>query len=221
MVKGGMTKRARAKRDALATANLPLVVSIARSIHAKLPASFDLADLIAEGNIALLKAATLYDPAGHNGTPFSAFARQRIRGAMLETCRRSKYTENTRLSIDDPGNSIAGWPQLRDHGESDAKYDTEQWRAFLRMATQPTAPVAIDRARCNAGISSAISWLSPDERNLLHVWYADDEPNLRTVARRLKITPAQAEELHAGAIAGLQARLTGNALPKSELPKAA
>ena len=74
-----------AARDALVIAHAGLVVAIARRLKSRLPPSFDLDDLIGVGNIALLQAATRYRPGDHAGTPFSVYARQRIRGAMLDS----------------------------------------------------------------------------------------------------------------------------------------
>lgn len=47
----------------------------------------DQEDLVADGYVGLVKAARRYDPA--RGTPFKAFAGHFVRGAILDTVRRS------------------------------------------------------------------------------------------------------------------------------------
>ncbi len=222
-----MTKRARVKRDALATdpRNLQLVVEIAKRIHVRLPSCFDLGDLISVGHVALLRLAAQYSPATQlrPGTPFSAYARQGIRGAILNSVSRNKYVEATRPSIDDPGSRPSSPPKTQDRGEGDLRFDTEASRGLARMATQPGVEISIDRARRCLQVSEAISWLPANLREILKLWYSPEEPSPRQVARRLRISPEAAEALHARAIAGLQARLSGRACARAglELSKAA
>lgn len=76
------------RRDELIESHLDLVPQIARSIAGSLPATIELDDLIGAGNVGLLKAATNYNPKLHNNTPFSAYARPVIRGAILDSTLR-------------------------------------------------------------------------------------------------------------------------------------
>ena len=73
-----------AARDRLARANLRLVVNIARAYVGR---GLDLPDLIAEGNLGLLRAVEGFDPA--RNTRFSTYAgywiRQSIRRALVDT----------------------------------------------------------------------------------------------------------------------------------------
>jgi RNA polymerase primary sigma factor len=72
-------------RAALVTANLRLVVMVARRFRGR---GLDLADLVSEGNVGLIRAATGYDP--ERGCRFSTYAvwwiQQGIRRA-LQRCR--------------------------------------------------------------------------------------------------------------------------------------
>jgi RNA polymerase primary sigma factor len=75
-----------AARDHMVRANLRLVVSLARKFTAK---GLTLADLIAEGNLGLLRAVEAYDPTMN--TRFSTYAaywiRQAMKRAVINTAR--------------------------------------------------------------------------------------------------------------------------------------
>lgn len=74
-------------------AEIALVHGIARRLRRRLPRGIELDDLLAEGLVGLLDAARRYEPrreAGHAQViPFAAYARHRVRGAMLDYCERS------------------------------------------------------------------------------------------------------------------------------------
>ena len=77
-----------AARDHMVRANLRLVVNIARSYTAK---GLSLPDLIAEGNLGLLRAVEAYDPTMN--TRFSTYAaywiRQSMKRAVINMALRS------------------------------------------------------------------------------------------------------------------------------------
>lgn len=186
-------RRLRERRDRLIRAHLDLVVAIADEVHRFLPPSFDIEDLVGAGYAALIGAASRYAPGSHNKVPFAAYARQRIRGAMLDSVKRRRYDENTRPTID--GMELSG--------EVDA--------ALTRLATAPICEVSIDRARQKRRVSAAIAALDPEERELLRIWYGDDEPLLWQVGQRLGIPVSVARALHDKAIEHLRAGVTPGA----------
>jgi RNA polymerase sigma factor for flagellar operon FliA len=73
----------------LAAEHAPLVRQIARAMASRLPSNVEADDLIQVGMIGLLGAVTRYDP--DQGVPFGAFARQCIRGAMIDELRRGDW----------------------------------------------------------------------------------------------------------------------------------
>jgi len=87
------------KRNKLVESNLDLVVPIARQLAAHLPDTFEVEDLAGVGMVALLEAAQVFEPDRlEYGLPqhlFRGFARQRIRGAILDSVRRSSYIDQT------------------------------------------------------------------------------------------------------------------------------
>lgn len=72
-------------RDRLVTAHVGLVRSMAIRLAQRLPAQVELDDLISVGTMGLIDAAERYRPS--TGVPFEAFARRRVRGAMLDALR--------------------------------------------------------------------------------------------------------------------------------------
>jgi len=72
-----------------------VVEKVAKILARRLPASTDLGELVSAGSIGLIEAAARFDPA--RGESFEAFARIRIRGAMLDDIRlRDTMTRDMR-----------------------------------------------------------------------------------------------------------------------------
>ncbi len=72
--------------DQLILDHLKLVQAIAASVQANLPVHVEADDLIDDGTCGLIEAARRYDAT--RNIPFAAFAKHRIRGAMLDGLRR-------------------------------------------------------------------------------------------------------------------------------------
>ena len=164
---GGHRETLRLRRDALVVEHLHLVRAIAVNVRKSLPPSFDLEDLVGVGHIAVLQGATRYRPEAHGGTPFSAYARVRIRGAILDSVRRRHYTENTRPPIEDVP-PVGEWSGL------DEKIDGERNVVRMRQAVEllPVAQrIAVERRYFGGGIKGG----------------EDLERGLEELRRRLKV----------------------------------
>jgi RNA polymerase sigma factor for flagellar operon FliA len=74
-----------ARRDQLVLEHLPLVKAIAASIRTGLPQHTDFDDLVQAGAMGLFDAARKFDFT--KNTAFSAYAKHRIRGAILDSLR--------------------------------------------------------------------------------------------------------------------------------------
>jgi RNA polymerase sigma factor (sigma-70 family) len=146
--------------------HVPLVRAIALRVAQQLPPSFDLEDLVAEGHLALIRAATRYKPAEHNGTPFSAFARHRIRGAILDSVRRRHYAENTRPGIEET-----------DVASNDAGVE-----------------ISIDQARQSTRVRDAITYLPVNQRRLIEKRYLEERDGRGSAADLASETHAEALE---------------------------
>lgn len=182
--------------------NLRMVIVIAKSVHRHLPPSFDLGDLIAIGNVALLTAAERYDQT--RPTPFQTFARFIIRGAMLDSCRRKNYIENTRPSIEDSNKQFR--PVEADEYFDLEKYGPEGARALFRVATRPAPEDSIDRARMAKRISAAIARLPEEQQKVLAAAFHLDL-SIQQIGIRFGIPRGRARKLRSDAIAAVRSEL--------------
>lgn len=166
-------------RDALVVSHLPLVDQIARSIASHLPPSFGAADLAGIGAIALIAAAERYAPESHNGAPFAVYARQIVRGAMLDSVRRRNWTANTCAPIEDaPEVSIA-----------------------------PATVAEIDQVRRWGHVTAAAQCLPSRQREIVEAHYGPEETPLADIAAAMGVSVGWVYMLHARAIATLRERL--------------
>lgn len=168
----------RLRRNALVESHLELVPPIARAIAASLPATFELDDLIQAGYLGLMAAATRYRPQAHNDTPFSAYARPVIRGAILDSVRRGKYVENTRPSISE----------------------------LPHPAVTPEPELELDAARRRERVSEAVDRLAPRLQCVVQLHYGRDE-RLPAVGRELGVGKSRASQLHMEALRQLRGAL--------------
>lgn len=77
------------RRDEIVLENLPLVKAIAVRVHENLPVHVELDDLVHAGVLGLFDAATKYD--GEKNVAFQAYAKHRIKGAILDSLRQSDW----------------------------------------------------------------------------------------------------------------------------------
>src|ERR1035438_2031208 len=98
-------------RDRIVIENLPLVKAIAIRVHENLPVHVDLDDLIHAGVLGLFDAVEKYD--GSKNVSFQAYAKHRIKGAMLDSLRQLDWAsrdldrKSTRLNSSHLGISYA------------------------------------------------------------------------------------------------------------------
>ena len=169
------------RRNELAESHLELVPPIARQILASLPPSFELDDLISVGYVGLLKAATNYDPARHNDTPFSAYARPVVRGAILDSVRRGKYVENTRAPL----------VEMPESGAS------------------PEYEARLDQSRRGESVRRAIDGLGERHKIVVELYYGSAEMRLPAVGERLGVSKSRASQLRREAVSQLRGELVG------------
>src|SRR3982751_6498604 len=83
---GKRQKVSREVRDRIVLEHLPLVKAIAVRVHENLPVHVDVDDLFHAGVLGLFDAACRYNP--DKKVVFSAYAKHRIKGAMLDSLRQ-------------------------------------------------------------------------------------------------------------------------------------
>lgn len=106
---GRARRRALAKRDKLVEEHLYLVGPIARRYLRRVPPSIELDDLLAAGRIGLIQAANMYRPKEHNDTPFTAYARIKIRSHVWMAIRRRNWTAATAPGLEEaPEPAVSG-----------------------------------------------------------------------------------------------------------------
>ena len=171
-----------ARRNKLVEDHLDLAESIARGVATGLPPCYDLDDLVSVGYLGLIKAATSYRPKEHGNTPFSAYARPVVRGAIIDSVRRGKYAENTR-----PG--LSEMPEPSVHDDLVAR---------------------LDNARKVNHLRTAVAALPDRQQNVLR-WKYEDDMRLPQVAERLgDVGKSRASQLHVRSIRQLRERLAMN-----------
>lgn len=177
---GSHRERVLRRRDELVESHLDLVRQIASSIAPSLPARFELDDLIGAGNVGLLKAATNYDPRRHNGTPFSAYARPVIRGAILDSVRREawNWVDSTRTNV----------TEVPERSET------------------PDLEGLLDLGRRIERVKRAVDGLGERHRDVIGGYY-NEELRLPAVGERLGVGASRASQLHREAIRELRLEL--------------
>jgi RNA polymerase sigma factor (sigma-70 family) len=181
--------------NALIESHIHLVRPIARGVLTHLPPSFELDDLIAEGYVGLIHAARRYDPESHNGTPFSAYARPRIRGAIVDSVRRKAWTENTAFPLEDAPEAVVG-PKR--------PYLVRSPRAAREPGVTPLGrPIAIDPERMPKHLGSALRRLTGRQRAILGARYGEERP-LAEIAEMMGLSSQQTAAECTRAIGALQ-----------------
>jgi RNA polymerase sigma-B factor len=203
---GGHRQRVLAARDALVAANIGLVPPIAIRIKLLLPPSFELADLIAEGNFGLLRAATRYRPREHGDTPFSAFARPRIRGAILDSIRRKRWEENTRKSLDNGIHPRVGDGWLSEDWRGPFGEGFYSGRGHPVTAIAPDMVEEIDAQTRSDRVAAAIATLPPIQAEIVRRFYLEGA-TIAVIGAALGLSEYKAALHKAEAIAELRRRL--------------
>jgi RNA polymerase sigma factor (sigma-70 family) len=182
MVRGTKQKRplsaaAQAKRDKLIEQNLAIVSAIARQVSASAPSSFALEDLASIGTIALCEAAERYRPAQHAGAPFSAYARFRVRGAMLDSIKGRHYARvKSTQSIDEAH----------------------------EPAIEPDTADRIDQAAQTKRVFAAIAQLPKQQHREILTMHYQFSAQLVEIAAHYGVHPSRITHLHTEAIRELR-----------------
>ena len=189
-------------RDQLIEAHLDLVKSMARDIGGRpLGRGIDFDDLVGYGTVGLVEAATRFE---ERGVPFSAFARPRIYGAIVDGIRAQHWfgrRADRRLRVDRVGHD---WQVAVDAGHR-AHND-------VRRNGRPMVCPPIETADVTEQVAAALQGLPVLERRVVELHHYQHKTISQT-AKELGICRPWTSRLHARALAALRVALEGRSLP--------
>jgi RNA polymerase sigma factor for flagellar operon FliA len=221
-------------RDALIQRHLPLVRRVARRHAGRLPTGVELDDLVSWGTFGLLAAVARYQPARE--ALFPAYARFRIRGAILDQLRRHDWTprsvrekatvvaraaRETEGRLGRPpteaelaatlGLPLAAYRELLDEVAPVALVGLDELgpdeRGDWQAVGEGHEPLGVLLARERAGlVADAIRRLPEREQLLLSLYYRD-ELTMKEVGAVLGVTESRVSQLHTQALLLVRALL--------------
>lgn len=203
---------------------LPLVRRLARRLKRLVP-NLDIDDLVGDGCVGLIRAIDSFDPL--RGPQLAEYARRLVVGSMLNGIRRmDPVSERARRIVRDGENERYALAAARGHIPTAAEMEVRR-PGYSRAlaATHHGQPLSLDaplpkgealacdwsddpariveRRVQRAELAALIEGLPPRQRDVLLLHYFN-ETSLRSVGRRLAISPQRASQLHLSAIARLK-----------------
>jgi RNA polymerase sigma factor for flagellar operon FliA len=211
-------------RDEQIQSLLPVVKKLARRLKRLVP-NFDLDDLVGDGSVGLIRAVDSFDP--YRGPELGDYARRLIVGAMLNGIRRmDPVSERARRIVRDGENqrySIAaaagGVPTSSEMEQRCPGYRRAVAAVYRGQPLSLDAPLPLGESLVNdwgedpariverrtesAHLAALIAGLPRRQREVLLLHYFKGN-SLRSVGKRLAISPQRASQLHLSAIAKLK-----------------
>lgn len=203
---------------------VPLVRHEALRLQVRLPASVELDDLLQAGGIGLLSAVERFDSL--QGTAFTTYAVQRIRGAMLDELRSRDWVprsvrRNARevaQAMQQAEQQLGRAPTEQEVAQS-LNITLEDYRQIL-LNTNNSQLFSYDEWREEHGDSAeallegslrhrvmdAIENL-PEREKLVLTLYYQEELNLKEIGAVLDVGESRVSQLHSQAIKRLRAKL--------------
>ena len=196
---------------------VPLVRHEALRLQVRLPASVELDDLLQAGGIGLLNAVERYDAL--QGTAFTTYAVQRIRGAMLDELRsRDWVPRSVRRNAREVAQAIGQLEQelgqmLLDTNNSQL-FSYDEWREehgdSIELVTddhQRENPLQqLLDSNLRQRVMEAIETL-PEREKLVLTLYYQEELNLKEIGAVLEVGESRVSQLHSQAIKRLRTKL--------------
>lgn len=213
---------------------LPMVKRQAWHVHGTGRPGIELEDLVQVGLVALTECAQKHDLPTEDG--FAAYAKMRVRGAMVDLVRRSvpgsRGTSERRRMLADKETQLRGWlgrdPRPDELAKAMGMHEGEL--VSLRDASQPLRFESMDEvysdqsaafasetpdsfamladAEMRGAVIEAITDL-PDRLKLIVQLYFVEELNLAEIAEVLQVSIPRVHQLKTQAIDKLRASLAG------------
>ncbi len=175
-------------------AHLDLVKAMAGDIRGRpLGRGIDLDDLVGYGRVGLVEAATRFE---ERGVPFSAFARSRIHGAIVDGIRAQHWfgrRADRRLRVDRVGHDwqVAVAAGHRAHND-------------VRRNGRPMVCPPTETEDVTERVAAALRDLPVLERRVVELHHYQDK-TITQAAKELRIGRPRASRLHARALVTLRA----------------
>lgn len=227
--------------EALVLQHLPLVRSIARAVHRRLPRQVEIEDLISAGVFGLLDSIRKYHPG--RAASLATYAQFRIRGAILDSLRSqdwgSRRLRQMARSVEQARHDLRA---ALGHVPSDAeladalKIPLAQLQVRLAevhalqiaaFSPQPEDETAIAPAELSAPgptalqtflaaergerIARALETLPPREAQVVRLYYFD-ELSMKEAGKVMGVTESRICQLHATALRRLKRKLASVAV---------
>lgn len=218
--------------DELLREHFPLVKKVGLHLKARLPAEFELDDLLQVGMLGLINAAGNYDAT--HGASFETYASIRIRGAMLDEVRRSGWSPRSIQQKSRAVSDAIRRAEMRKGGEaSDAEIAEEMGvplADYHSVSRELTASklVSLDEHvedhhhelagdesnpldllqddDFQSALKECIATL-PEKEKLVMSLYYNEELNLREIGAVLEVSESRVCQIHGQALARLKARM--------------
>jgi len=210
------------ERNRLMARHMPLVQSIARRVHARLPSSLDLDDMVQEGAFGLMAALERYD--ARRGVPFSAFAHSRIKGAILDMLRGTDWVprsvrrraerlrDTTQLLTEELGRApsqvelaaelgitvrrlerMVRNAELRQVVSLDALLESGDW-ALVERIPDADAGTLSEQAEVSAALAEGVAALPANEAYAVHRYYYEGL-GLKAIAAEMGVSESRVSQL--------------------------
>ena len=215
----------------------PLVEKLARNLVRRLPASVDCADLIQDGQVALINAI-LSNSRKLAAAHFKNYVAMRVQGAMLDGLRvldhgsrqLRKDMRAVELVIQRLGHQLGRTP-LEKEVAAALDLPLKKYQCLLQDASDYTlislddivSPdatlrfldserdsdplVVLERAALRLSLSAALAKLPRQSSAVLHYYYVEDM-KMHQIGKKLLITEARVSQIHSHAIAELRAKMS-------------
>jgi len=192
-------------------AHMHLVLSIVADFMRRVPRSVQREDLVAAGSIGLLHA--LRSKKHTCPEMLTAYARIRIRGAVIDELRRHDWSPRRRRTPGANGPSCAvvdAKPSAPPSGEKAGVVvvgfdDLPPTHAFRAEGPSPLEQVEVQRS--SVEVRRAVEQLPPRERTIVRMRYFDDVSS-KAIASTLGLSEARVSQLLARATSQLKQLLT-------------
>lgn len=206
---------ARDERERLILDHLEDVRHILGRVAARLPAGVDRQNLESAGVLGLVEAAGQFDPS--RGVEFGAFARVRIRGAILDEMRRNcplpqrmlkrlAKVKQAYLRLDAPATTQAvahftglSTNEVEECLEAASVTRTEPWNEDLTLNLADRAPdrhaqQAVETDEVKSLLADAIEQLPERERLVITLYYLEDL-RLKEIGEALKLSESRVSRI--------------------------